>query len=124
MKELLIVLLLMSFVVNKEIKCQPNEALDEQTQKCEKVYEEGKVFNSDTLSCELYSVNITCPEGQIFNNYTSSCEDKKVDTTTENGDGTTQDDNGTTQDGDGTTQDGDDTTKDGDGPRQDDDGTT
>jgi len=117
MKGLLIVLLLMSSVVNKEIKCQPNEALDEQTQKCEKKCEEGKVFNSDTLSCTLYSVNITCPEGQIFNNHTSSCEDKKVDTTTENGDGTTQDD-------DGTTEDGDDTTKDGDGPRQDGDGTT
>jgi len=59
------------------------------------------------LSCELYSANITCPEGQIFNNHTSSCENKKVDTTTENGDGTTQDDNGTTQDGDGTIQDDD-----------------
>jgi len=50
MKGLLIVLLLISFVVNKEIKCQPNEALDEQTQKCEKKCEEGKVFDSDTLS--------------------------------------------------------------------------
>jgi len=49
--------------------------------------------------------------------YGSSCENKKVDTTTENGDGTTQD-------GDGTTQDGDDTPQDGDGPRQDGDGTT
>ncbi len=100
MKELLIVLLLMSFVVSKEIKCQPNEALNEQTQKCEKKCEEGKVFNSDTLSCEIYSANITCPEGQIFNNHTSSCEDKKVDTTTENDDGTTQDGDGTTQDDD------------------------
>ena len=108
MKELLIVLMLISFVVNKE--CQPNEALDEQTQKCEKKCEEGKVFDSDTLSCTLYSANITCPEGQIFNNHTSSCEDKKVDTSKENDDGTTQD--------------GDDTTKDGDGPRQDGDGTT
>jgi len=107
MKGILIVLLLISSVVNKEIKCQPNEALDEQTQKCEKKCEEGKVFVSETLSCELYSANITCPEGQIFNNHTSSCENKKVDTTTENGDGTTQDDNGTTQDGDGTIQDDD-----------------
>jgi len=114
MKGLLIVLLLMSSVVNKEIKCQPNEVLDEQTQKCEKKCEEGKVFNSDTLSCELYSANITCPEGQIFNNLTSSCENKKVDTTTENGDDTLQDDDGTTQDGDGTTQDGDGTTQDDD----------
>jgi len=78
MKELLIFLLLISFVVNKEIKCQPNEALDKQTQKCKKECEEGKVFNSDTLSCELNSTNTTCPEGQIFNNETSSCEDKKV----------------------------------------------
>jgi len=69
------------------------------------------------LACELYSANIACPEGKTFNNHTSSCEDKKVDTTTENGDGTTQD-------GDGTTQDGDDITKDGDGLRQDADGTT
>jgi len=73
MKGLLIVLLLMPFVVNKEIRCKPNEALDEKTQKCEKKCKEGKVFNSNTLSCEL---NSTCPEGQIFNNRTSSCEDK------------------------------------------------
>ena len=77
MKKLLILLLLISFIVNKEIKCQPNEALDEQTQKCEKVCEEGKVFNSNTLSCELNSANTTCPEGQIFSNDTSSYEDKK-----------------------------------------------
>ena len=88
MKKLLIFLL---FVVNKEIKCQPNEVLDEQIQKCKKLCEEGKVFNSITLSCELNSTNITCPEGQIFNNHSSACEDKKVDTTTENGHGTTQD---------------------------------
>jgi len=91
MKKLLIFLLLILFVVNKEIKCQPNEVLDEQIQKCKKVCEEGKVFNSITLSCEINSTNITFPEGQIFNNHTSSCENKKVDTTTENGDGTTQD---------------------------------
>ena len=107
MKKLLIFLLLILFVVNKEIKCQPNEILDEQIQKCKKVCEEGKVFNSITLSCELNSSNITCPEGQIFNNLTSSCEDKKVDTTTENGDGLRQDGDGTTQDGNGTTQDDD-----------------
>ena len=77
MKKLLILLLLISFIVNQEIKCQPNEALDEQTQKCEKVCEEGKVFNSNTLSCELNSANTTCPEGQIFSNDTSSYEDKK-----------------------------------------------
>jgi len=100
MKKLLIFLLLILFVVNKEIKCQPNEVLDKQIQKCKKVCVEGKVFNSDTLSCELYSTNITCPEGQIFNNHTSSCEEKKVDTTKENGDGITQDGNDTTQDDD------------------------
>ena len=107
MKKLLIFLLLILFVVNKEIKCQPNEVLDKEIQKCKKVCEEGKVFNPITLSCELYSTNITCPEGQIFNNHTSSCEDKKVDTNIENGDCTTQDDDGTTQDGDDTTKDDD-----------------
>jgi len=61
MKGLLIALLLMSFVLNKEIKCLSNEALDEQIQKCEKKCEEGKVFNSDTLSFELNSTNATCP---------------------------------------------------------------
>jgi len=114
MKILLICLLLIAFAANKEIKCQPNEAIDEQTQKCKKVCEEGKVFNSDTSSCELNSTNTTCPEGQIFNNCTSSCEHKKVDTTTKNDDGTRQDVDGTTKDGNGTTKD-DNTT------RQDDD---
>jgi len=114
MKELLIVLLLMSFAVNKEIRCKPNEVLDEQTQKCEKKCEEGKVFDSKTLSCELNSTNTTGPEGQIFNNQTSSCEDKKVDPTTKNGDANRQD-------GDGTTKDDAATTKDNDATRQDDD---
>ena len=114
MKGLSIVLLLMSSIVNKEIKCKSNEALDEQTQKCEKKCEEGKVFDSKTLSCELNSTNTAGPEGQIFNNQTSSREDKKVDLTTKNGDATRQD-------GDGTTKNGDGTAKDNDGTRQGDD---
>ena len=97
----------MSFVVNKEIRCKQNEALDEQTQRCEKKCKEGKIFNSNTLSCELNSTNTTCPEGQIFNNHTSSCEDKKVDPTTENGDGTKQDGDGTAKDDDDNRQDDD-----------------
>jgi len=101
MKELLIFLLLISFAVNKKIKCRPNEVLDKQTKKCEKVCEEGKVFNSDTLSREINSANATFPEGQILNNQTSSYEDKKVDTTK-------QDDDGNKKGGDGTKQVGDD----------------
>jgi len=50
------------------------------------------------LSFELNSTNATCPEGRIFNNCTSSCEDKKVDITTETGDGTTKDDDDTRHD--------------------------
>ena len=37
MKGLLVFLLLLSFVINVDPKCQPNEILDEQTQKCEPV---------------------------------------------------------------------------------------
>jgi hypothetical protein len=45
MKGLLVFLLLISFVVNEEPKCQPNEVLDDQTQKCVKFCEIGEVFN-------------------------------------------------------------------------------
>ena len=83
MKGVLVFLLLLSFVVNVYSQCQPNEVLDEQTQKCEKFCEIGEVFNQDTTSCEPNpnATNTTCPEGQIFNNATSTCENinKKQD---------------------------------------------
>ena len=83
MKGVLAFLLLLSFVVNVYSQCQPNEVLDEQTQKCEKFCEIGEVFNQDTTSCEPNpnATNTTCPEGQIFNNATSTCENinKKQD---------------------------------------------
>jgi len=71
MKGALVFLLLLTFVVNVYSKCKPNEVLDEQTQKCEIICEEGEIFNQEKSSCEL---NTTCPKGQRFNNATSSCE--------------------------------------------------
>ena len=77
MKGLLVfLLLLISFIVNVELKCQPNEVLDEQTQTCQKFCEIGEVFNLETSTCESNTTNYNCPEGQIFNNQTSLCEDK------------------------------------------------
>jgi len=34
MKELLVLLFLISFVVNDELDCKPNEVFDEEAQKC------------------------------------------------------------------------------------------
>jgi len=76
MKRLLICLLLLSFVVNAYSQCNPNEVFDEQAQKCEKICEEGLIFNQETSNCE---VNTTCPEGQTFNNETSTCEEIKIE---------------------------------------------
>jgi len=71
MKGILIFLLLLSFLVNVDSKCNPNEVLDEQTQKCVKFCEIGEAFDQETSSCVI---NINCPEGQRFINETSSCE--------------------------------------------------
>jgi len=76
MKDVLIFLILLSFIVNSYSKCKPNEAFDEQTKKCEKFCEEGKVFNPEKASCEP---NTACPKGKKFNQETSSCEDIQID---------------------------------------------
>ena len=68
MKGLLVFLLLISFVVNANLKCKPNEALDEQTQQCVKFCEIGEVYNQASSSCES-----TCPEGKKFNSVTLQC---------------------------------------------------
>lgn len=64
MKGLLIFLLLISFIVNKELNCQPNEVLDKQTQRCLKICEKGYAYISETSTCESI---IKCPEGMRFN---------------------------------------------------------
>ena len=62
MKGFLLFLLLISFVINEVPKCQPNEVLDEQTQKCEQFCEIGEVFNLETSSCESNNTNSTTPD--------------------------------------------------------------
>jgi len=74
MKGELVYLLLLSLVANAYSKCQPNEVLDRQTQKCVKICKVGEVFNYEKSSCVSNITNIDCPEGQKFNNATTSCE--------------------------------------------------
>jgi len=86
MKEALIFLILLSFVVNEDPQCQPNEVFDQQSQKCEVFCKVGEVFNLETSNCEPSETNTTCPEGQRYNDKKSSCENipKKEEENEEN----------------------------------------
>ena len=75
MKELLVFLFLISFVVSIELKCKQNEAFDEQDKKCVKICEIREVYSLDILSCVSNTTNTTWSQGQRFNTDISAFEE-------------------------------------------------
>ena len=72
-KMILIFTLLLALVISVEPECKHYEFLDEETNKCVKVWKEEQFVNEDEDKCECF-----CKKGKTFNLETSSCQSNKT----------------------------------------------